>query len=217
MGFLDAQLAQGYALAYSQRAGLLDSEDRNNYNTILNGIQMADNILSFGLETRETEIKRPARPGEYRVDTAKEIRSRIAQYQTSAGNFEIKLRFRASRTMTREQRYKRDVGERSNRKIPRAELDAWELRTAASRVARRAILRRIILREIGYEIIQSIARFYVYRPDLAARRGRQIGLLRKLNKFRKELRVASRLWRTLSKAARESRAVRLARSWSRLG
>lgn len=203
MGFLDAQLAQGYALAYAQRAGLLDSEQRKEYNTIINGVQMADNILSLGLETRKTKIERPARQGEYRIDTAKEIRSRIAQYQRSAGEFRIKLYYRANRVMTREERYKRDNNIRSNRKIPKEELDSWEIRTAATRAIRRAIIRRIILRTLAEEIIKNIAQAWLTR----GRSGR--GILRSLNRLRKEIRAISRLWRvirTAERAARDGRA-----------
>lgn len=209
-GFLDAQLAQGYAINYSQRAGLLSSEDKKAYNDILNGMEAADRLLSFGLETRDTRINRTARPGEYKVDTAKEIRTRIAMYQRSAGNFEIKLYFRADRVMSREQRYKRDNHITDNRKIPKGELDRWEIRNAPDRFARRAIIRRIIGREIIEEIVKNIVSMWWRRPDLEKLRdAHRLAIFKRSNQFRK----LAGAWRGLSRAVRESRAIRLFRNF----
>lgn len=213
MGFLDSQLAQGYAFNYSQQVGLLSSEQAKDVNNITNGLQAAESLLGLGMKTRRVRVPRQANPGEYRVDTAKDIRTRVASEIRSASSFEIKPYFRANRVMTREQRYRRDNNIRSNRKIGADALDSWEIRTA-SKLARRAVIRRIILRRIGRAIVESVLKTWYRRPDLAAFRGIKAGRLAKLYKAWREFRAGVRGYKAY-RAYREYRVYRSFRAFAR--
>jgi len=91
MGFVDAQLAQGYSQNMAVRSGLLSQEDRKAISTIQNGLQMAENILSIGMANSPARIARErakmAEPGSYRSNLSGEFSSRMAQGYSMGANF----------------------------------------------------------------------------------------------------------------------------------
>lgn len=133
MGFLEAQLAQGYALTVAQRVGLLDQEDQDQINTVMSVLQATEHFLGAELPAwrkRKFDPARPVKEGSYKSKNAAEIGSRIQADFKSYGRptFAVMRPFRTHR---------------SHRSRSRSEYHSHTRRTTASqRRSRGTALRR---------------------------------------------------------------------------
>ena len=144
MGILDAQLAQGYSVNYSARAGLIERDDAQAYNNIINGMQMVDQFLSLGMHSNPERFNRRSRiaeRGEYRSTVGEDFGSRIQSGFRMNSSFHTSLRFQATRfgRSARERKNgERKAKEARDKRVRRITKDSEHHRLSRGAKARRA-------------------------------------------------------------------------------
>lgn len=152
MGFLDAQLSQGYAINYAVRLGFIDQEQSKAINDIQNGLELVDKLLdmsSIEVSERFHKLPREIRAGEFISHEAEDIGGRITSSFRMSSRFHLNLRFESVRIRDSESRRRSEDRQRDFRRESRTSREGRTGR-AGRRAARAGRLGREA--EIAYRL-----------------------------------------------------------------